>query len=83
MLIRACQVPEYATVCASISWNCPTAKIVLVTPFADVAAAAGDVDGEAGGVAGEAAPRGVADEAAGGGAPPQVTRTSARAIGPS
>src|SRR6266851_8134072 len=48
VLIRACQLLEYATDCASNWWNCPTAKTVLVIPFADVATAATEVDGETG-----------------------------------
>src|SRR5712692_4823916 len=82
VLIWLCQVFETALACALISWNCPTAKTMLVTPVADVAAAATDAVGEAGGVAdGEAGV--VADDAAPGGAPPHVTRMSARVIEPS
>src|SRR5438093_8766598 len=79
VLISACQLLEYATDCASIGWNCPTANTVLVTPFADVATAATEADG----LADDAVTRGVGDDAAPGGAPPHVTRSSAMVIEPS
>ncbi|HEY3127427.1 MAG TPA: hypothetical protein VGK07_10220 [Candidatus Limnocylindria bacterium] len=78
MLISACQLLEYATDCASIGWNCPTAKTVLVTPFAEVATAANEADG----IADDAVTRGVGDGATPGGAPPHVTRSSAIVIEP-
>src|SRR5438445_7423478 len=45
VLTRACQLPEIARVSESMSWNCPTAKMVLTTPFADVATGAAEADG--------------------------------------
>src|SRR5437773_4583003 len=79
VLISACQLLENATDCASIGWNCPTANTVLVTPFADVPTAATEADG----LADDPVTRGVADDAAPGGAPPHVTRSSAMVIEPS
>ena len=83
LLIWLCQVFETALACALISWNWPIAKTVLVTPVADVAAAATEAEGEACGVADGEAGAVAEDAAPGAGAPPHVTSMSARVIEPS